>query len=102
VVLATITIPTVLVIIKGIVVFLIGGFYAYEALHGATILVATSLILGLILFSSPLLSALALPVIVGVWLLINIYRPASLSIVTHKKRAGEHFAAIPTHLRRQR
>jgi hypothetical protein len=45
VVLATITIPTVLVIIKGIVVFLIGGFYAYEALHGATILVATSLIL---------------------------------------------------------
>ena len=33
---------------------------------------------------------------------INIYRPASLSIVTHKKRAGEHFAAIPTHLRRQR
>jgi chromosome segregation ATPase len=33
---------------------------------------------------------------------INIYRPASLSIVTHKKRPGEHFAAIPTHLRRQR
>jgi chromosome segregation protein len=33
---------------------------------------------------------------------INIYRPASLSIVTHKKRPGESFAAIPTHLRRQR
>jgi chromosome segregation protein len=33
---------------------------------------------------------------------INIYRPASLSIVTHKKRPGEGFAAIPTHLRRQR
>jgi chromosome segregation ATPase len=33
---------------------------------------------------------------------INIYRPASLSIVTHKKRPGEHFATIPTHLRRQR
>jgi chromosome segregation protein len=33
---------------------------------------------------------------------INIYRPASLSIVTHKKRPGEDFAAIPTHLRRQR
>jgi chromosome segregation protein len=33
---------------------------------------------------------------------INIYRPASLSIVTHKKRPGERFAAIPTHLRRQR
>jgi len=32
---------------------------------------------------------------------INIYRPASLSIVTHKKRPGERFAAIPTHLRRQ-
>ena len=33
---------------------------------------------------------------------INIYRPASLSIVTHKKRPGERSAAIPTHLRRQR
>jgi chromosome segregation protein len=33
---------------------------------------------------------------------INIYRPASLSIVTHKKRPGERFAVIPTHLRRQR
>jgi chromosome segregation ATPase len=33
---------------------------------------------------------------------INIYRPASLSIVTHKKRPGERFAAIPTHMRRQR
>ncbi len=33
---------------------------------------------------------------------LNIYRPASLSIVTHKKRPGEGFAAIPTHLRRQR
>ena len=33
---------------------------------------------------------------------INIYRPASLSIVTHKKRPGEPFATIPTHLRRQR
>jgi chromosome segregation protein len=33
---------------------------------------------------------------------INIYRPASLSIVTHKKRPGEQFAAVPTHLRRQR
>lgn len=33
---------------------------------------------------------------------MNIYRPASLSIVTHKKRQGERFAAIPTHLRRQR
>jgi chromosome segregation protein len=33
---------------------------------------------------------------------INIYRPASLSIVTHKKRPGERFATIPTHLRRQR
>jgi chromosome segregation protein len=33
---------------------------------------------------------------------INIYRPASLSIVTHKKRPGERCAAIPTHLRRQR
>jgi chromosome segregation ATPase len=33
---------------------------------------------------------------------LNIYRPASLCIVTHKKRPGERFAAIPTHLRRQR
>jgi DNA repair exonuclease SbcCD ATPase subunit len=33
---------------------------------------------------------------------INVYRPASLSIVTHKKRPGERYAAIPTHLRRQR
>jgi chromosome segregation protein len=33
---------------------------------------------------------------------INIYRPASLSIVTHKKRPGEPFAPLPTHLRRQR
>ncbi len=33
---------------------------------------------------------------------INIYRPASLTIVTQKKRPGEHFAPLPTHIRRQR
>lgn len=33
---------------------------------------------------------------------VNIYRPASMAIVTQKKRAGEPFAAIPTHIRRQR
>jgi hypothetical protein len=33
---------------------------------------------------------------------VNIYRPASLAIVTQKKRPGERFASIPTHIRRQR
>ncbi|MBI3327104.1 MAG: AAA family ATPase [Nitrospinae bacterium] len=33
---------------------------------------------------------------------LNIYRPASLTIVTQKKRPGERFAPLPTHIRRQR
>jgi uncharacterized membrane protein HdeD (DUF308 family) len=73
--LAAITIPTILVIIMGIIGVLIGGVYAYEALTGAGwgagILAAISLILGLILLSSPLLSAMALPFIFGVWLLVG-------------------------------
>jgi uncharacterized membrane protein HdeD (DUF308 family) len=73
--LAAITIPTILVIIMGILGVLIGGIYAYEALNGAGLgaglLAAMSLILGLILLGSPLLSAMALPFIFGVWLLIG-------------------------------
>ena len=72
---AAITVPTVLVIIMGILGLLIGGIYAYEAFHGAGLgaglLAAMSLILGLILLSSPLLSAIMLPFIFGVWLLVG-------------------------------
>ena len=71
--LAAVTLPTVLVIVMGIMGVLIGGVYAYEALTGAGwgagLLAAISLILGLILLGSPLLSAMALPFIFGVWLL---------------------------------
>jgi uncharacterized membrane protein HdeD (DUF308 family) len=73
--LAAITIPTALVIVMGIVGLFIGGLYAYEALNGAGlgagILAAISLILGLILLGSPLLSAMALPFTFGVWLLVG-------------------------------
>jgi len=73
--LAAVTIPTVIVIIMGVVGLLIGGVYAYEAIKGAGlgagILAVFSLILGLILLGSPILSALVLPSIFGAWLLIG-------------------------------
>jgi uncharacterized membrane protein HdeD (DUF308 family) len=73
--LAAITIPTVLVIIMGVVGVLIGVDYAYEAINGAGlgagILAVISLILGLMLLGSPILSATVLPLIFGVWLLVG-------------------------------